>query len=456
VASLRVVRDKKKKFKVEEPRFVCHSSSAGSRHTLIVLIDCNTFPVEKLKRGEKPPKRKTKVQITGLNQQGLCEEKGHPEPVDVELQYDYEGDRAVSVVAGRGRSYVLTEQGALYAFGNGNFGNLGNENAESIQAPVRVAPLLRKVVIKVAAGFAHTMALTDYDEVFSWGKNDKGQLGLGFESPYELKISQVSFGNIAKFKVTDISCGHSHSLALVVAKNQHGVVDGSVYAWGDESRGQLGSGDAIYRMRPQENRWLSKFLSNLQMSIQSIHAGGYHNLVLLRGSGQVVAWGANEYGQLGNGFLWDDPTPKIVNGLRGVTHLATGLRHNAAACDVNSVEVFTWGYNGSGELGLGDTDVRLQPTHVTAIKNTKVFGVSCGDRHTVVITSHKPITAKEDTVLKPYFKILEVSYALQGATIRQLLLVNLRCTSVIRTSGALRVCATACSTAWPSWAWIRH
>lgn len=267
------------------------------------------------------------------------------------------------------------------------------------------------------------MALTDYDEVFSWGKNDKGQLGLGFESPFELKISQVAFGNLANYKITDISCGHSHSLALVVAKNQQGVQEGSVYAWGDESRGQLGSGDAVYRMRPQENRWLVKFLTTLQLSVESIHAGGYHNLVLLRGSGQVVAWGANEYGQLGSGFLWDDPTPKIVNGLRGVTHLSAGLRHNAAACDVNSVEVFTWGYNGSGELGLGDTDLRLQPTHVTAIKNTKVFGVSCGDRHTVVITSHKPITAKEDTVLKPYFKILEVGKQYFGYSMICILLV---------------------------------
>jgi alpha-tubulin suppressor-like RCC1 family protein len=344
----------------------------------------------------------------GLNQKGLCEEKGHEEPVDVNINYEYEDDRAISVVAGRGCSYILSEQGALYSFGNGNFGALGNENTESIQVPLRMQPLLRKVVIKVAAGFAHTLALTDYNEVFAWGKNDKGQLGLGFESKVEVKVTQVVFGNLMKFKITDISCGHSHSLALVVMKNKHGVEEGQVYCWGDHTRGQLGSGDAIYRMRPQENRWLTKFLTTILMSVESIHAGGFHNLVLLKGSGQVVAWGANEYGQLGNGNQWDDDAPKIINNLRGVVHIAAGLRHNAAACDVNSVEVFTWGYNGSGELGLGDTDIRLQPTHVTAIKNTKVLGVSCGERHTVIITSHRPVTAKEDTVLKPYFKILEV------------------------------------------------
>lgn len=410
IASLRVKEQISKVTKkaIAAPRYVVKSASAGSRHTLLLMIDTVPKDPQADKRPEKAPKRKTKVMTTGLNQTGLCEEKGYQEPVDVHIHYDYEGDRPMSVVAGRGTSFIITEQGALYSYGHNNFGVLGHENTDPIQAPLRVAPLLRKVVIKVAAGNSHTMALTDYDEVFSWGKNDKGQLGLGFESKFEVKVNQVTF-HLAKYKITDISCGHSHSLALVTAKNKYGVQEAVVYAWGDESRGQLGSGDAVYRMRPQENVWLTKYLAGLQVAIDSIHAGGFHNLVLLKGGAQVVAWGANEYGQLGSGFLWDDPTPKIINNLRGVVYVAAGLRHNIAVCDSNSVEVFTWGYNGSGELGLGDTDLRLQPTHVTAIKNTKVYGVSAGDRHTVVITSHVPITAKEDTVLKPYFKILEVN-----------------------------------------------
>ena len=357
---------------------------------------------------EKAPPRKTKVLSTGLNQVGLCEEKGHEEPVEVNIEFQYDRDRPISVVAGRGTSFIITEQGALYSYGCNKFGVLGHENTNNIQTPLRVAPLLRKVIIKVATGHAHTMALTDYDEVFSWGKNDKGQLGLGFESSHEVKVTQVTFGNLAKFQVTDISCGHGHSLALVITKNKFGLMESFVYAWGDESRGQLGSGDAVYRMRPQENRWLSKYLATLHVSIESIHAGGYHNLVLLKGSGQVVAWGANEYGQLGSGFQWDDPTPKIINNLRGVVHLSAGLRHNIAACESSAVEVFSWGYNGSGELGLGDTDLRLQPTHITAIKNTTVLAVSCGERHSVIVTSPRPVTAKEDAALKPYFKILEV------------------------------------------------
>jgi hypothetical protein len=360
------------------------------------------------KKKVKPPKRQMKVMTTGLNQVGLCEEKGHEEPVDLVINHDYEEDRPVSVVAGRGTTFIVTEQGALYSCGHGAFGVLGHGNTQSLQTLTRVQPLLRKVIIKVTTGNAHTLALTDESEIFSFGKNDKGQLGINSDVKFEVTPTLVSFGYLAKYTISDISCGHSHSLALVTAKNKYGILESSVYCWGDESRGQLGSGDAVARARPQENRWLTKYLSGLKVTIQSIHAGGFHNMVLLRGSGQVVAWGANEYGQLGNGFLWDDPYPKIVNNLKGVMYISTGLRHNVAACDTNSVEVFTWGYNGNGELGLGDTDIRLQPSHLTAIKNTKVLGVSCGERHTVVVTSPIPTTAKDDTVLKPYFKVLEV------------------------------------------------
>jgi alpha-tubulin suppressor-like RCC1 family protein len=414
LASLRIPSGETiKKYPAEERlttnhRYVCRSASAGSRHSLLLMIDTTPRPKDQKNLKEKPPKRKTKVMTMGLNQVGLCEEKGYELPIDVNIPTDYEEDRPMQVIAGRGTSFVVSEQGALYSWGHGNFGVLGHENVETIQSPKRVAALLRTVIIKVSLGNAHTVALSDSDEIFCWGRNHKGQLGLGFESSLVEKISQVSFRNLAKYKITDIACGHSHSMALISVNNKYGEIEKTVYAWGDESRGQLGSGDKVFRMRPQENRWLLKYVTNLKVEIDSIYAGGFHNLVLLKGIGQVISWGANEYGQLGSGYQWDDPQPKIINNLKGVIYLAAGLRHNVAVCDSNSIEVFTWGYNGSGELGLGDTDIRLQPTHVTAIKNTKVFGVSCGDRHTIVITSPKPITAKEDTVLKPYFKLLEV------------------------------------------------
>jgi len=208
-------------------------------------------------------------------------------------------------------------------------------------------------------------------------------------------------------------CGHEHALCLVAMTMRDGTVKNIVYAWGDESRGQLGSGDAHTRFKPQENRWVSKLLikyaftavqvreyvaylelwlfvdsyvlllscsitsgtlgspvlllscSIITMSLQitiitiiltmtclsiSLHlqrlqiaCGGWHNL-LLSSSGQVVSWGAGDYGQLGHGDMWDNPYPKVINDLKGVIALDGGARHSVAI--VQKVGVLSWGYNG--------------------------------------------------------------------------------------------------------------
>jgi hypothetical protein len=98
----------------------------------------------------------------------------------------------------------------------------------------------------------------------------------------------------------------------------------------------------------------------------------------------------------------------MVSGLRGVVKIAAGLRHSFAVVEKGTSELWAWGYNGYGELGLGDCDMRIQPTKLTAFRDTTVVDISCGDRHTVVITSHKPMKIRESPLLRPFFSILQV------------------------------------------------
>lgn len=72
------------------------------------------------------------------------------------------------------------------------------------------------------------------------------------------------------------------------------------------------------------------------------------------------------------GYSWDDPQPKFINQLKNVVDIAAGSRHSLALVYSQTTEVYGWGYNAYGELGLGDVDVRLHPTKITAIKNTRV------------------------------------------------------------------------------------
>lgn len=70
---------------------------------------------------------------------------------------------------------------------------------------------------------------------------------------------------------------------------------------------QLGSSDGKWRSKPQENRWVTQLLNKLQSTtVAAICAGGGHNMILTGGAGQVISWGAGDYGQLGHGFAWDD------------------------------------------------------------------------------------------------------------------------------------------------------
>ena len=133
-------------------------------------------------------------------------------------------------------------------------------------------------------------------------------------------------------------------------------------------------------------------------------AGAYHNLILTT-SAQVISWGAGDYGQLGHGSMWDDAAPNLIQGLKGVTMVAAGARHSIAVTLKEGV--FAWGYNGYGELGLGDDNIRTQPTSLTAFSRSLVRGIAAGDRHSVVVTSHRAVMAHEDPALRPYFSVVE-------------------------------------------------
>lgn len=398
-------------------QFICKRVSAGSRHTLYLMIDCSKN-LEKDRAAVKeddyddsepyrPPKRSRKILISGLNHVGLCEEPGFDKPTEV--PWDESFDRPINVVAGRGVSYVITKRGHVYSWGFGKFGILGHGDSLTLSMPRQITSLQRFVIKKVTCGGFHALAMTDENTLFSWGRNHKGQLGIGYESPEELSPRPVTFpANVSRAVVLDIASGFEHSIALLKVRTNYDYEETLVYGWGDESRGQLGSGDPDQRFRPQENRYITKYLKKLDISLRRVVAGGSHNLALVNLSGQVISWGGNEYGQLGQGNQFDNPEPKLINNLEKVSDLSAGLRHSAAICESRTIDLVVWGFNGFGELGLGDSEIRLQPTRVSAIKNSKILQVACGDRHTVFVSSHKPLFAKELPVLKPYFRIIQV------------------------------------------------
>jgi regulator of chromosome condensation len=185
-----------------------------------------------------------------------------------------------------------------------------------VSIPRRILSLERHVISKVATGGFHVIALTDENKLFAWGRNNKGQLGLGsssviapssssssssvssasisyVEQTYPIQIPLTS--HIVRFPILDIAAGFEHSVMLLKMRNKDDIEESAIYGWGDESRGQLGGVDKELRHSPQENRYISKFCRKYDLTIKKIVSGGFHNLALINVSGQVISWGGERY-----------------------------------------------------------------------------------------------------------------------------------------------------------------
>ena len=228
--------------------------------------------------------------------------------------------------------------------------------------------------MRVASGTYHTLAINSKGELYAWADNDNGQLGIGTITDNELAPQRV--GNDSDWEA--ISGGKDHSLAL--------KSDGTLYAWGKNDRGQLGIGGTNNETTPRQVGNAGDW--------KTIAAGGNHSLAL-KIDGTLYSWGSNGFGQLGNGEnganLTDtskDKTAPIQIGTdRDWQTISAGEYSSAALRDTG--ELYTWGQNGAGQLGLGDTTDRNRPTRVSTGWKT----ISAGDAHSLAIKTGNTLYA---------------------------------------------------------------
>ena len=204
----------------------------------------------------------------------------------------------------------------------------------------------------VVAGYYHTLALRADGAVWAWGDNSHGELGNGTTTASATPQVVSSLTG-----VTAIAAGGYHSLAL--------KSDGTVWTWGDNLDGDLGNGTTTQSAVPVQVQGLS--------GVIAIAAGQAHSLALKSG-GTMVAWGNNRSGQLGDpNISLQSTTPVPVSGLTGVSAIASGDIHSLA---VSSGSVWAWGDNSDGQLGSGQTQQNgYTPVQVPGISNaTAVAG----------------------------------------------------------------------------------
>lgn len=293
-------------------------------------------------------------------------------------------DGIADVAPGGGHTLLLREDGTVWGCGAGFFGMLGTENMRVHPVPVPVAVEFPSKVTQLVSGGSQGLALLADGTVWSWGRDDVGQLGDGAEwgtrdgviiqahAGREYPVRPVARQVLGLEDIAFVAAGGGHSLAV--------TNDGNLYAFGSNDCGQCGDGTTEHLKSPTK--------ANIS-GVRAV-AGAYHHTVALLTDGTLLAFGKNDQGQLGNGSTVDSTEPVEVQGLSGVRQVVAiggggddnpgGYGHNLALTEDGSV--WSWGCNGHGELGVGDGENRLVPTKLdlSGVKNVTVGGEVPGFR----------------------------------------------------------------------------
>jgi|GEM_PF-641641 len=329
-------------------------------------------------------------------------QSGVPVPVDATATDGsaLAGKTVIAMAGGTYHSLALCSDGTLAAWGGNFSGPLGTNSTKNSKLPVAVntlaadgSALAGKTVVAIAAGSYHSLALCSDGTVAAWGGNSFGALGNSTTTDSPLPAAVNVAGVLSGKRVTAVSAGYGHSLAL--------CSDGTLAAWGYNAFGQLGNNSTTNSPTPVLVSTAGPALAG--KTVVAIAAGFYHSLALCS-DGTVASWGCNKGGGLGSGGTADSHVPVAVTtsgtSLAGkfVIAIAAGNGHNLALCSDGTLAA--WGSNAVGSLGNNTTVDGLVPAAVdaaladgSALAGKTVVAIAAGDGESLALCSDGTLAA---------------------------------------------------------------
>lgn len=240
------------------------------------------------------------------------------------------------VSCGATHSLAINEWGQLFSWGSNSRGQLAKDTTEQISSsPKLVKALATKHIVQIASGQYHSLALTNSGDLYSWGSNAYGQLGLG--NVTEMNSTPTLIKSLTGIPIAFITCGGNHSFAVTKS--------GAVYGWGKNLFGQLGLSDEVSRHFPTQLKTMRS------LGVRFISCGDDFS-VFLTSDGGVFSSGLGTYGQLGHGNNNNNLLPRMVVELMGTscTQISCGRWHTLTFVPSRG-RVYGFGLGASGQLG---------------------------------------------------------------------------------------------------------
>ncbi len=288
------------------------------------------------------------------------------------------GVRALSAAAGVYQSLVVGSDGRVYAWGSRAYGEIGEGSAAGLQTRpqgVTLAPGVRTV--SVAAGWGRSFAIGSDGRLYAWGGVD-GRLfsPMTFRTViFRHLLERHTPGAVlipGHVRIRFVSSGLSDTLAL--------GSDGRIYGWGNNYYGSIGDGTTMDRPTP------TAVALPAGVRAVSVVVGDTHSLAL-GSDGRVYAWGDNTYGQLGDGTRTERHVPTAVALPKGVHAVSISAGSYDSMAVGSDGRLYAWGNDRYGQLGDGSTTERDTPEALSLPTGVKISSVSAGYYHCLALTS---------------------------------------------------------------------
>jgi alpha-tubulin suppressor-like RCC1 family protein len=281
----------------------------------------------------------------------------------------YFNDNQNNIFRENGASFSIKTDGTLWSWGYNSNWQLGQSNTTHRSSPVQVGSLTDWSKLSNVVGGSCMASIKSDGSLWSWGRNDRGNLGLG---DITQRSSPTRVGTLTNWSL--VSCGgvytayrdtYGSTYYALEQKTLAIKTDGTLWAWGDNVQGTLGLNNRTSFSSPVQVGSLTDWK---QVAVGKNHA------LAIKTDGTLWAWGLNGSGELGLGNRTNSSSPIKVGSLTNWSIVSAGL-YSSMAIKTDGT-LWAWGLNGAGQLGLNDRTHRSSPVQVGSLTTWFYLSVS--------------------------------------------------------------------------------